>query len=132
SQFYWSDRPSAETVREYIAYEYGPGVVDTVARAVDMLEATQTSKWSGQPTSPDAYDLLLEADAKLSPAAKTAWRWRILLLRARLDRERLAQPVYRFLGEHWPTPACEPALRELTRIYHADHAHNPVRPPLRP
>ena len=67
---------------------------------------------------------------KLPAWAARGWRWRILYLRALLDRERLA-------GGGLATPAAEAALRELIAIFHArmeddgsDPYHHRVRPPL--
>ncbi|MFA5205716.1 MAG: hypothetical protein WC708_15070 [Lentisphaeria bacterium] len=76
------------------------------------------------------YSLAETVAAKLPAWAATGWRWRILYLRALLDRERLA-------GGGLATPAAGAALRELTEIFHArleddgsDPYHHRVRPPL--
>ena len=38
SQLYWNDRPAAETVREYVAFEYSPEVVDEMVKVIGTLE----------------------------------------------------------------------------------------------
>lgn len=130
AQFYWDpNRSAAETLAEYARYEFGPESVDDVRAAVDILEATQAGKWQGAGPSPDAFDFLQRAATRISPRARSAWRWRILFLRSQLDRLRL-KSEHRFLGDHWPTPACVPLLKELIEIYHGQQASNAVRPPL--
>ncbi|MCX5662098.1 MAG: hypothetical protein NTW19_20670 [Planctomycetota bacterium] len=134
AQFYWDpNRPAAETLAEYARYEYGPESVDDVLAAVAILERTQVGKWQaqlqGQGPSPDAFDHLQRAAGRMTPRARAGWRWRILFLRSQLDRLRL-NSEHRFLGEHWPTPACVPLLKELIEIYHGQGAANAVRPPL--
>jgi hypothetical protein len=42
-QFYWDrDRTAQDTLREYIAYEYGSGVEDEVLRLIALIEMTHT------------------------------------------------------------------------------------------
>ena len=43
SQFYWNDQAGAETLKEYIAFEYSPDVVDEIAGVVRTLE--QNHHW---------------------------------------------------------------------------------------
>jgi hypothetical protein len=67
--------------------------------------------------------LLEQADGRLSSAARRAWRWRILLLRARINAQLYLNGGMargRVLHE-----ACE----ELTAICHAQHADGYVKPP---
>ncbi len=54
--------------------------------------------------------------------ARQSWRWRILYLRALLDKE-----LKRSTGH--PTERAEEAFRELIDIYHASQADTPVKPP---
>ena len=131
--FDWDNRAADATLREYIAYEFSPDVVDEVMRAIPILEANLTRAKSGEGASTrfvmssvagarEADALLEKAQGKLSPRAKTAWRWRILRLRAALDVE-LSQ------NEFALTPRAEEMLRELTQIYQAQNAAAPVAPP---
>ena len=73
--------------------------------------------------SAEALRRLDAAADRMTASARSSWRWRILYLRAVLDREHYAAPGAR-------TRRCEEALRELIAIYHAERAEPPVRPPL--
>ncbi len=122
-QFYWQpDRPADDTLKEYIAFEYSPDVVEDVMAAIHRLEET----WpQAGPKSGEARELIEKAEARLTPQARTAWRWRILYLRTVIDTE-MARRGGRIGG-----PILKQAFDELTRIYHAEQAHDmPVRPPV--
>lgn len=155
SQFYWAPgRSSAETVKEYIAYEYSPTVVDAVAKAIDILEHNfmrrlvtekrvhpphgrrpgistlsngsrieflnpdrssldETGRLRLGHSSEEALRLMKQAEKMLPPYAKASWRWRILYLRALIDRELV-------LTDGWlEGPVLKEAFDELTRIYHS-------------
>jgi hypothetical protein len=147
-QFCWdASRKAVDTVREYAAFEYSPDVADDVATAVGILEANGPRLLLDQEagryelrrdeqgalrgvvrlSQPDAgaqhgFELLAAADRKLSTYARSSWRWRILLLRATIDKELVAHSGL-LTGE------CERATRELESIYHAENAPPTVRPP---
>ena len=123
-QFYWSpDRPAADTVNEYIAFEYSPDVAEPVSSAIQLLEANHDRNQIGA-TALRARQLLQAADAKLTPAARRAWRWQILSLRGQIDAE-MFQRGGKLIG-----PVLKQAFDELTRIYHAEGGHSmPIRPP---
>lgn len=77
-----------------------------------------------------AFALANAIDSSIPLWAKRNWRWRILLLRALLDRERLAGPGL-------SSQAAKDAMKELISIFHAqpvddgsDPYHCRVRPPL--
>lgn len=144
SQFYWSDQPAQETVREYIAFEFSPDVVDAVAAVVGTLEHNHHFRWwpgllegvklmmdwfpsrgvkpQEDPGADEARQTMEFVDARLMPQARRSWRWRQLLLRARLDAELKAAG-----GK--PTPLCEAAFAELIELYHAQRADPAVKPP---
>jgi hypothetical protein len=143
TQFGWSpDRPASEIVREYVAFEYSPDVVEDVCRAIKTLECNhRVLRWvdgmlidrvernpdKPEPAPPDpatdaAYKTLQRMETKLTAYARNSWRWRILYLRALLDSE-----LRRNGGR--PTKQCEEAFRELTEIYHAQKAGAPIKPP---
>jgi len=150
SQFYWNGKTKAEdAVREYVAYEYSPDVVEDVARAIQILEKDHVHfparggsagfrleegqdgqehgvfVMKGEDAGAEACSEILEGVKKrLSPYVRTSWRWRILLLRARIDCE-----LRRSGG--LATPRCEEAFRELLEIYHAEGAEAQVAPPSR-
>ncbi len=147
-QFCWdASRKAADIVREYAAFEYSPDVADDAVTAVKVLEANGPRVLVDQEagryelrqdengvlrgvvrlSQPDAgaqrcYELLAAADGKLSAYARSSWRWRILLLRATIDKELVAH-------DGLLTAECEQATRELERIYHAENAPPTVKPP---
>lgn len=132
--FYWDANATADaTLRAYIRSEFGltGDAINDVMSAIDVLERAMETRWAGDGPKPDALDFLTRVEPHLNETTRRSWRWRILHIRAKLDRERYAQPTHRFLGDHWPTPACTPWLSELIAIYHAGHAANAVRPPLK-
>jgi hypothetical protein len=125
SQLYWDGhRSTLDTVRDYIAFEFSPDVVDAVTQAIEILETNHQRKGIS-PSAEQAFDLVEKAEAKLTPQARKAWRWRILYLRALIDREML-RTKGKLQGE-----TLKQAFRELTTIYHAEEAHSmPIRPPV--
>ena len=145
SQFYWNDRPAAETVREYLAFEFSPDVVDEVAGVVKTLEQNHHWRWwpgelegvklemdwfpssgakpQADPGAEEAYAAMQRVDGLLTPQAKKAWRWRQLYLRALLDSELKSNG-----GK--PNDRCNEAFAELIKIYHAENASDTIRPPL--
>jgi hypothetical protein len=124
SQFYWdTERPAVETVREYAAFEYSPAVADDLVKVVEAFEKNHLRGEIG-PGAAAAFDLVKSMETKLTPRARAAWRWRIVYLRALIDRE-LLKTHGKLEGQ-----ALQEAFRELTAIYHAEHAHSmPIRPP---
>jgi hypothetical protein len=64
-----------------------------------------------------------KADRRLAPEVRKSWRWIILLLRAKIDSE-----LYRNGGK-LSGAELERDFRELTDVYHAQHALGSVRPP---
>jgi hypothetical protein len=124
SQFYWNPNQAAiEAIKEYVAFEYSPDVVGDVAAAIEILEQNHVRGRIG-PSANNAHELIEVAEKKLSPQARRAWRWRIVALRASIDRE-LLKHQGRLEGE-----MLKGAFDELTAIYHAENVHSmPVRPP---
>ena len=124
SQLYWDPaRPAAETVKEYLAFEYSPDVVAGLATVVDTLEKNHLRGHIG-PAVTAAFETVRQAEAKLTPQAKRAWRWRIFYLRTLIDSELFARHG-RMEGA-----TLKAAFDELTQIYHAQHVHSmPVKPP---
>lgn len=153
SRFYWDREATAESaLREYIAYEFAPEVVDEVMAAIRILEANHGHSWLAsakvtwtlsprftpmpsregilylpmeeRSSAAEAWRLIESSDAKLPRRARASWRWRILYLRARIDRD-----LRRTGG--LPTEATESAMEELTGIYHAEKAEYKCAPPTR-
>jgi len=71
----------------------------------------------------EAWALCGLAEADMPEWGAQSWRWRIVKLRAFLDKELIGNA-----GE--PTPDCEAAFRELEAIYHAEEGESPVSPPI--
>ncbi|MGA2657084.1 MAG: hypothetical protein ABSH34_06150 [Verrucomicrobiota bacterium] len=121
-QLYWQKSRAADDIlKEYLAFEFSPEVVEDLSQAVRLLEATWLERG---PDSARAFALLQKAEARLTPRAKAAWRWRVLYLRGLIDSE-----LFRRHDKMEGTVLKE-AFDELTRIYHAENVHGmPVRPP---
>ena len=136
SQFYWStDKPAMETIREYVAFEFSPDYAIEISEAITILEKNhglRASFKAGLPVkftipksdfgAAHAFDLFKSVDKKLSDTIKKGWRWRILLLRAMFDYE-----LRRSGGV--PNEEVNAGFRELSSLYHAEHADDSVRPP---
>jgi hypothetical protein len=145
-QFYWGDQPAIDTVREYAAYEFSPEAAPDVVSAIQEMERTHNHvvdfelarKWARGEASDDAVlyllprvtapdrvtRLLREAEKTLTAYARTAWRWRILRVRAELDEE-----LHQSGGR--ATSRSDELFAELTGIYHADRAEYAVAAPHR-
>jgi hypothetical protein len=135
AQLYWSpDKPAEQTLREYIAFNFSPGVVDDVSRVMDILEhnlqRTREDKdgvtrfiLPNTDGAPEAFRLVEQADAQLRDRVRSSWRWRIVFLRALIDSE-LVKHQFRVSDK------CVAAFQELTTIYHEEHARGLMAPPL--
>jgi hypothetical protein len=136
AQLYWQPgKPTSQAVREYVAFEYSPDVVDEVSAAVEILERSLPRSWQNadgvprfvvkDPSGVDqAWRLVQAADRKLTPYARGSWRWRLLHLRALIDHELLH-------NDFAVSEAGEAALQELTAMYHAQRAAYTISPPTR-
>ena len=145
SQLFWSDRAPAETLREYIAFEYSPERVDALQKVMATLEQNHHFRWwpgqmegadiprhwipnrgakpQADPGAEGAWATVKQVDKNLPQWARSSWRWRILYLRALLDAELKA-------SEGKPNARCNEAFEELIRIYHAEGANPVIRPPV--
>jgi len=133
SQFYWNPNSTSEdAMREYIAYEFSPKVVDDVLTIIDILESSASKKHTNQSVDSSAvesaYSLAKDVNNRLPEWAKNGWRWEILYIRTLLDRER-------FVGSGLTSQASVEAMQRLIEIYHCliktdDPYHHRVRPPL--
>jgi len=142
--FYWNGNNAWEDImREYCRYEYGSSSTEAFIALLRQLERNHSGKsalhWTPTPRpgyrkarfadiyfnpagvpeyrgAEDAWRTTCSLDADLPDWARQAWRWRLLLLRARIDALLAANN-----GE--PTPEVSIALDEIAAIYHTD----PVR-----
>ncbi len=142
TQLLWNpEREVKDILKEYIAFEFSPDVINDVLSVIQILDANHHFRWwpglledykgwfpskgttpQDDPGAEEAYATVKNIDARLAPWARTSWRWRILYLRALLDSELKGN------GGR-PTEACEQAFEELTRIYHAENALIDLAPP---
>ena len=71
-----------------------------------------------------AFESVQAAQSRLTDQARSNWRWRILYLRALIDKE-----LYERKGA-MEGPQLRQAFDELTHLYHAENAHSkPIKPP---
>ncbi|NOY82079.1 MAG: hypothetical protein GXP31_13870 [Kiritimatiellaeota bacterium] len=140
--FYWDrNRRAVDTVWEYAAYEFGPDAAENATRVVQRLERahghravrdSQTGELrhllpNADPAAADeCCALLRDAESRLPQFAREGWRFRILKLRAELDRELSVGG-----GRH--TEFADACFRELAELYRVDPARTiaSVRPPFR-
>jgi hypothetical protein len=128
-QLFWrKDRATDEIVREYIAFEYSPDVVEEVLAAIHILEGALSIPYNDPRRDRidervcQAYDLIQKADSKLSVQARHSWRWRVLYLRALIDCE-----IFRNKGKI-EGAVLKRAFDELTEIYHAQNTDGVLQP----
>jgi hypothetical protein len=87
TQFYWNpDKPAIETVTEYAAAEFSPETAKDVTEVVRIFEKNHDRKQIGE-SAVAAARLVEQVDAKLTPQARSSWRWRMFCIRAALDQE---------------------------------------------
>lgn len=151
-QLYWSPgRKVDDILREYVAYEYSQDATEEIVEVVKQMEDGLDRRCkpgkdfidigefppkgllygrmeNGQmrPIETDGADkrlaVLTRTNVKMTEAAKNAWRWRILWLRAALDAELTK-------SGGCATETSEKYFLELQDIYHANHAIFVVAPP---
>ena len=97
--YYWEpDRPYADILAEYCNYEYCDEVTSEVLElclCIEQNHAHIANKEDPELSCAErAAELAKTIDAKLPERAKTAWRWRILYIRAMLDAKRY--PLFPF------------------------------------
>ena len=109
--YYWEpNRHYRDILGEYISYEYTQDVVDEVLEMMELIEENHVRVRTGHEPNMEAAvcaeQLALVINDKLTGRAKTCWRWRILFIRARIDRM-----LYDYHVEH--CQGKEKALYEL-------------------
>jgi hypothetical protein len=130
AQFYWQpDRSAADILREYIAFEYSPDVVDDIVRVVGILEHN-FKRQEIQRSAEEAFLLIQKSEEKMTLQAQLAWRWRILALRTLIDQEIFRTsppPVFkqvdsrgRYTATIYRGEALSQAFTELSVIYHSE------------
>lgn len=124
ARFYWNpDCRAEDTVKEYAAFEFSPNSADTLVEVVRLFEENHNRGKIGE-SARRAFELVCKTDATLTSQARTSWRWRIVYLRALIDKE-LFERKGKLEGE-----TLKASFEELTRLYHAEGAHSmPIKPP---
>jgi hypothetical protein len=111
-----------KTLEQNHHMRWWPGELEGVPLEMNWFPS-KGSKPQADPGAEEAYATMQKVDARLTPQAKKAWRWRQLYLRALLDSELKTNG-----GK--PNEKCNEAFAELIQIYHAENAIGTVRPPL--
>jgi len=134
AQFYWqANRPAMDIIKEYIAFEFSPDVVDDMAKAIATLEQN-FKRENINASAEEAYRLIQKAEQKLTMQSRKAWRWRLIALRSLIDLElfrTVPRPVFkqeipggRFTGRipvgGETFTKLNAAFEELRTIYHAE------------
>lgn len=93
--YYWEPaRRWTDILAEYINYEFSADAVEDVLELARCIEINHTRIAEGEMPEGSvmrrAAQLAAAIDARLSDRARTAWRWRILYIRAMLDEKRYA------------------------------------------
>lgn len=132
SQFYWNDKNSLETIKEYVKFYFSLEAVKDVSEVIEILERNHNFFFLKKvpcevpkkmiDDGEKAYFIMKSVDSKLEEWAKNSWRWRIIFLRTFIDNERLKNK-----GEI--TKKCNEAFEELTKLYYAENAQSCVAPP---
>lgn len=95
--YYWEpDRSYQDILKEYIRYEYAWDVAEEVLEMMEFIEINHSAlgcygEGEGELDIQYAYkarEIAERVNEKLSEKAKSAWRWRILYIRAILDVRR--------------------------------------------
>lgn len=134
--YFEPDKDYKDILKEYISYEYSDEVVDEVIEMMELIEENHVRVAKEHKPLMEATiradELADKVDGLLSEKAKTAWRWRILYIRAKIDRMiyevyfKKYQNVERDLYElkktrEWYLADNEEAqvlLQELCKYYH--------------
>ncbi len=128
-------KSAADAVREWVRFELCAG--DDLAEA--LLESeTSLARTKYQTEHPyrfvikdtgkveEIFEVVSAYDEKLPPRIRTSTRWRMVYLRAIIDRELVRTDFY-----SGRSPICQDAFRELCEIYYAtDETHRWVKPPV--
>ena len=114
--YYWNaELTYKEILGEYINYEYSDEVINEVIEAMELMEENHINV--AQLKNPDMNAVYREeqlmdaANEKLPERVKKAWRWRILYIRAKIDRI-----LYEyFMKEGYKDENCYDKLRRTGR-----------------
>jgi hypothetical protein len=87
AQLYWqADRSAEEILKEYFAFEFSPNDAEELLKVSEIFERNNKQTQIGADAD-QAWEILQRVDARLTPQARTAWRWRVFYLRGMMDHE---------------------------------------------
>lgn len=89
--YYWEpEKNYRDILKEYISYEYSEAVCEEALELMELIEENHVRLSElKEPNYESAYKaekLAISVDGQLDARAKKSWRWRILYIRAKLDR----------------------------------------------
>ena len=89
--YYWSpDRHYRDILGEYINYEYSHEVIEEVLELMELIEENHVRVRTGKQPDMDvcnrAEKIAREINERLSERVKKTWRWRLLYIRAIMDK----------------------------------------------
>ena len=135
--YYWEpNKHYRDILAEYISYEYSADVCEEVLEMMELIEDNHVGVANAEEPNMEKASRVLELAEKvneqLSDRAKASWRWRILYIRAVLDkmtfdyyyehRDELENGLYyvrHMTGEfYYGNPKAQELLQELGRMYH--------------
>ena len=135
--YYWEpNKHYRDILAEYISYEYSADVCEEVLEMMELIEDNHVGVANSEEPNMEKASRVLELAEKvneqLSDRARTSWRWRILYIRAVLDkmtfdyyyehRDELENGLYyvrHMTGEfYYDNSKAQELLQELGRMYH--------------
>jgi hypothetical protein len=130
-RLYRDDQPATETVREYLAYEFGfeGEMLDKVHAAVMAMEETHARGWDPGHRYPithpekifDIEKAILEAHESLSEEMKNNRKWRLFYYRAVIDAELARNDFYR-------NDKVMEYFKEMITLYHLENGGWHIKP----
>ncbi len=123
AQLCWKpDRSTTDILKEYVRYEFSVEYADKITSAIEALEPARWWNGNNFGESVKVWEQLSYYDRCLNWYSRNSWRWRQILLRAKIDAE-LA------ISNEEPTAETGRAYDELFRISHLDdRAFQYIRP----
>lgn len=130
-RLYRDNQPASETVREYLAYEFGlkGPLLEKVHAAVMTMEQTHFRTWEpghryviANPEKVfEIEQAILEADETLDAAIRSSKKWKLFYYRALIDGELARNNFYR-------NDKVIEYFREMIALYHLENANWYVKP----
>lgn len=131
---YLDPRTSAdEILRRYSAYHFAGADPDDFVRLANLLEANHLGEDLRPARAAEAAAVAERMNGAMLESLRRAWRWRIVYLRALIDRDIAASPGFRndWVGKDYDAcvkPASVvPYIEELVRMYRAERQFEAVR-----